>query len=323
MIRISFFLLIYTALFAQYTNCKFKNNRYTEICETLLKQNMPVEEINIFLLSPKTTKLDERSYKLFLPSKIAKHRENEKRANNVLVKHIPKIITHIKKYSAVYDEAEVKYNVNREIIASILMKETKLGIIQPSFDAFEVFNTLVVKVKENSKRDTWLVNMGKSNLVSVISYCYKKGLQPSQCVLPSSYAGAVGIAQFMPSSFGYIDSYTNEVGDLTKMEDAILSAAKYLNQRAKFTQLIDWSKIPKMSTVESQWYDYAFNNKNASFVYSDSKMTGKKYNCFACEKEELQYLKKYAKTIMSYNNSSNYAIGVIRLAYDTHYGLTR
>nr|WP_275849043.1 lytic murein transglycosylase [Sulfurimonas sp. SAG-AH-194-I05] len=39
-------------------------------------------------------------------------------------------------------------------------------------------------------------------------------------------------------------------------------------------------------------------------------------------KKDLQYLRKYAKTIMRYNNSSNYAIGVMRLAYDTHKGLT-
>ena len=67
--------------------------------------------------------------------------------------------------------------------------------------------------------------------------------------------------------------------------------------------------------------DYEFVNKDASFVYAEGKRTGKKYNCFACEKPKLKYLRMYAKTIMRYNNSSNYAIGVMRLAYDTHEGL--
>ena len=321
MIKTTFILLFSTALFAQYTNCDFKNPRYVEICKDAVKKNIPVHDVNTFLLSKRTKKLDDLSFKFFHVSKIKKHRANEKRANNVLVQHIPKIIEHVKKYDAVYDKAEAKYNVNREVIASILMKETKLGEIKPSFDAYEVFNTLVVKVKVQTKRDEWLLEMGKSNLVSIIEYCYKKGLKPSQCTLPSSYAGAVGIPQFMPSSFLYIDSYTDQVGDLTKMEDAILSAAKYLNQRANFTTLIDWGKIPDMPTIESQWYDYAFKHDNASFVYSESKKTGKKYNCFACENEDLQYLKDYAQMIMRYNNSSNYAIGVLRLAYDTHKGL--
>ncbi len=321
MIKIILLLAISTILFAQYTNCNFKNKNYTDICKKVLKKGIPVHNTNLFLLSPKTKKMDERSFRLFHPSKIKAHRANEKKANNVLVKYVPKIIKHVKKYEKVYDEAEKRYGVNREVIAAILMKETKLGLIKPSFDAFEVFNTLVVKVKPKTSRDNWLLNMGKSNMVSIISYCYKKGFSPSQCHLPSSYAGAVGIPQFMPSSFNHIDAYKNKVGDLTYMPDAILSAAKYLHQRAGFSELIQWDKIPKMPKVEEAWYAYDFNHKNASFVYAKSKRTGKKYDCFACEKKELQYLKKYAKYIMRYNNSSNYSIGVMRLAYDTNKGL--
>jgi len=79
--------------------------------------------------------------------------------------------------------------------------------------------------------------------------------------------------------------------------------------------------MPKMPKVEADWYNYEFENEDASFVYAQSKRTGKEYNCFACDKPELEYLRTYAKTIMRYNNSSNYAIGVMRLAYDTHKGL--
>ena len=321
MIKLLLLTLTTTLLFAEYINCEFQKPHYTEICEKVVKKGVPVHDANLFLLSRKTEKMDLRSFKLFHPSKIKKHRENEKKANNVLVKYVPKIIAHVKKYDKVYDEAEKRYGVNREIVAAILMKETKLGVIKPSFDAFEVFNTLVVKVKVKTKRDKWLLNMGKSNLVSIISYCYKKGYSPKECSLPSSYAGAVGIPQFMPSSFVYIDSYKDKVGDLTKMEDAIMSASRYLHKKANFTTLIDWSKIPAMPKVEAQWYDYDFTKKDASFVYSQSKKTAKTYSCFACDKPELEYLRTYAKTIMRYNNSSNYAIGVMRLAYDTHQGL--
>lgn len=321
MIKILLLALTTTVLFAKYTNCEFQAPHYTDICEKVLKKGVPVHDANLFLLSQKTKKMDLRSFKLFHPSKIKTHRENEKKANNVLVKYVPKIIAHVKKYDKVYNEAEKRYGVNREIVASILMKETKLGVIKPSFDAFEVFNTLVRKVQVKTKRDKWLLNMGKSNMVSIISYCYKKGYAPNECKLPSSYAGAVGIPQFMPSSFVYIDSYKDKVGDLTKMEDAIMSASKYLHKKASFSTLIDWKQVPEMPKVEADWYEYEFKNKDASFVYKESKKTGKKYNCFACNKPKLEYLRKYAKTIMRYNNSSNYAIGVMRLAYDTHKGL--
>lgn len=321
MIKLLLLTLSSTLLFAQYKNCEFQKPHYSDICEKVVKKGVPVHDANLFLLSSKTEKMDERSFKLFHPDKIKTHRANEKKANNTLVKYVPKIIAHVKKYKEVYDEAEKRYGVNREVVAAILMKETKLGIIKPSFDAFEVFNTLVVKVKVKSKRDQWLLDMGKSNMVSIISYCYKKGYGPKECALPSSYAGAVGIPQFMPSSFVYIDSYKDKVGDLTKMEDAIMSASRYLNKKASFNTLIDWRKIPKMPTVEADWYEYEFKNEDASFVYSQSTKTGKKYKCFACNKPSLEYLRTYAKTIMRYNNSSNYAIGVMRLAYDTHKGL--
>ncbi|MDF1874829.1 lytic murein transglycosylase, partial [Sulfurimonas sp. SAG-AH-194-I05] len=284
MIRLLLLTLTSTLLFAEYTNCDFTNDRYTEICNKVVKKGVPVHVANTYLLSKKAHEMELRSFKLFHPSKIKKHRANEKRANNVLVKYIPRIVTHVKKYAHVYDEAEKRYGVNREVIAAILMKETKLDQVKPSFDAFKVFNTLVRKVKVKSKRDKWLLRMGKENLISVISYCYKQDFTPEQCNLPSSYAGAVGIAQFMPSSFVYIDSYKNKIGDLTKMEDAIMSAANYLNKKASFNTLIEWDKIPQMEALEAKWYDYAFAHNNASFVYAQSKRSGTKYDCFSCGK---------------------------------------
>ena len=316
-------LSLSTLLLAQYSNCNFKNKNYEEVCKRTVKKGVSFDYANSFLLSFKASKIDDRSFKLFSPKKIAQHRKNEKRANNVLVKYVPKIIKHVEKYKEVYDKAESKFGVNREVVAAILMKETKLGVIKPSFDAFEVLNTLVRKLEVKTKRDQWLMDMGKSNMVSIISYCYDKGIEPNSCNLPSSYAGAVGIPQFMPSSFKYAVPYESKIPDLTKIEDAIMSASNYLNKKSEFTKLIEWDKIPEMPVVEEQWYDYDFEHKDSSFVYAQSKRSGKKYDCFSCAKDDLQYLRGYAKKIMRYNNSSNYAIGVMRLAYDTHLGLNK
>jgi len=106
------------------------------------------------------------------------------------------------------------------------------------------------------------------------------------------------------------------------MEDAIMSVAKFLHTKAKFDTLMDFSKIDDIATIESDWYAYEFQHENASFVYEKSR-SGKVYNCFTKDKNELQYLKTYVKKIMRYNNSSNYAIGVIRLAYEAHLGLNK
>jgi membrane-bound lytic murein transglycosylase B len=319
MIKLLLILTISSLLSAKYTNCNFKNDNYEEVCKAVVKKGVSIEYANTFLLSPKADKLDMKSFELFAPKKLSYHHANEKRANNNLVKYVPQIVANIKKYEKVYDLAESKYKVNREVIAAILMKETRLGKIKPKHDAFSVFNTLVLKMEPKTSRDRWLVKMGKSNMISIISYCYEKSLKPLECNFDSSYAGAVGISQFMPSNFKYIDSYKEgEVGNLSKMEDAIMSTAKFLNSVAGFKTLIDWKKIPDMKRVENEWYEYDFTHKNSSFVYAKSKKSSKTYSCFACGKRELEYLRGYVKKIMTYNNSSNYAVGVMRLAYDAH-----
>jgi membrane-bound lytic murein transglycosylase B len=177
---------------------------------------------------------------------------------------------------------------------------------------------MVIRSKAKTSREKWLLNMGKTNMVAIIEHCYKKGVEPNECDLPSSYAGAVGIPQFMPNSFNYSEGYKTKVADLTKMEDAIVSASKFLHKKSSWNTLMDWSKIPDMPKIESAWYDYDFKTKNASFVYAKSSKSKKRYNCFACNKKELKYAKDYVQKIMRYNNSSNYAVGVLRLAYDAH-----
>lgn len=312
-------LALSTMLFAKYTNCTFQNSDYIDICKKVVKNGVSYNYANRFLLSYfKTQKFDEVSWEYLQPRHIQTHRNNERKANNTLVKYVPDIVAHLKKYKKVYDYSEKKFGVNREIVASILMKETRLGGIKPTHDAFIVFNTIVVRTKPNTSREKWLLKMGKTNMATIITYCYKNGIKPDNCNLPSSYAGAVGIPQFMPNSFIYIEGYKKKSGDLSKMEDAIVSASKFLNQKAGFTELMDWSKIQDLPSIESDWYDYEFEHKNSSFVYAQSKKSGKKYKCFTCEKEELEYLREYTKKIMRYNNSSNYAVGVMRLAYDAH-----
>ncbi len=315
---ISFFAV---TLFAKnYTNCTFQNKQYEDICKKVVKTGVSYDYANRFLLSYfKTKKFDEISWKYLKPHYIKYHKQKERKANNVLVSYVPKMVENLKNHQLTYDFAEKEYGVNREIIAAILLKETKLGQIKPTHDAFIVFNTIVTRIpKPKTPREKWLLNMGKTNMATIITYCYKKGLKPRECNLPSSYAGAVGIPQFMPNSFIYAQSYKNTIPDLTNMDDAIVSVAKFLHKKANFDTLIKWEKIENIPKVEQEWYQYEFDHEDASFVYEKSSKTGKIYQCFTKNKPELEYLKEYMKKVMRYNNSSNYSIGVIRLAHDAH-----
>jgi len=305
-------------LYAQYTNCEFKNERYTKVCKKAVASGVSISYANRFLLDYFKTKFyDDVSWKYLQPSKIKYHRAKEKEANNALVPYVPKMVKNLQEYKYAYDKAEKKYGVNREIIAAILLKETRLGAIKPKHDAFIVFNTIVTRTEGKTSREKWLLRMATNNMAAVIKHCYKAGVQPSECNLPSSYAGAIGIAQFMPTSFRYAESYDGQSADLTKMEDAILSVAKFLHEKAHFDTLLDFSQLPDVAKVEKEWYRYEYEHKDASFVYEKSR-SGKVYNCFTKSKPELSYMKEYVKKIMRYNNSSNYAVGVLRLAYEAH-----
>jgi len=313
-----------SVLLSAYTNCEFKNKNYEDICKKVVKRGVSYAYANKFLLScKKTKKLDEKSWKYFHPDKIRKFRKNEKKANNTLLPHVPRIVRHLKKYSHVYDYSEKEFGVNREIVAAILMKETALGSVPLKHDSFKVCNTIVVKNNPKTKREKWLMRMGKSNMASIIEHCYKKGVEPDDCNLPSSYAGAVGIPQFMPDSFIYAQGYKTKLADLNKMEDAIVSASKFLHKKAHFDTLIEWGKLGDIAQIESAWYDYEMKHSNASLVYEKNKRNHKVYKCFLCTAKKYQYLRKYAKKIMVYNNSSNYSIGVIRLAYESHIKLMK
>ena len=322
MIKLLLLLALSTLASAKYTNCTFKNENYSDICKSVVKSGVSYRYANQFLMSYfKTQKFDEVSWTYLQPSKIQHHRTQERKANNVLVSYVPKMVANLKEYSDVYDYVEKEYGVNREVVAAILLKETKLGKIHPTHDAFIVFNTIVVRSKPDSSREKWLIKMGKTNMASIIKYCYKKGVIPEACNLPSSYAGAVGIPQFMPNSFIYAKSYKGKVADLTKMEDAIVSAAYFLNKKAGFDTLIEWSRMGDIPQIEQDWYEYDFTHKNTSFVYEKSAKKGEEYNCFTKGKPELIYLRDYTKKIMRYNNSSNYSVGVMRLAFDAHHQL--
>ena len=306
--QLFFIFILSSMLHARYTNCHFKNKNYTDICKKAVHSGVSYRYANKFLLSyPKMTTFDEITWKYIQPSKITYHRQQEKKANDTLVKYVPTMVANLKKYKKVYAYAQKKYHVNREIIAAVLFKETRLGKIHPKHDAFIVFNTILTRTKPTSKRQKWLIKMSKDNMVAIIRHCYKKRVSPNSCNLASSYAGAVGIPQFMPSSFKYTEGYRHRVANLSKMEDAILSTAKFLNKKAGFKKTIAWDKMNNIAEVENDWYTFSYEDKNASFTHQ-----------YVLNKPELAYLTKYVKIILHYNYSINYALGVLRLGYEAH-----
>ncbi len=76
--------------------------------------------------------------------------------------------------------------------------------------------------------------------------------------------------------------------------------------------MLDWKRVGDMRKIEQKWYIFAAKHEDASFAYAKKRDS----DCFSCADAKLRYVREYVKKVMRYNNSSNYAVGVLRLAYE-------
>jgi membrane-bound lytic murein transglycosylase B len=122
-------------------------------------------------------------------------------------------------------KAETDYDVSKEVIAAILGIETRFG--EPGIEkyrAWDVYNTGYVLYP---RREAFF----KAELIAFLTLCKEEGLDPLS--IKSSYAGAVGVPQFMPSSFlkFAMDGDGDQKRNLwSSKADIYASVAHYLNR---------------------------------------------------------------------------------------------
>lgn len=125
------------------------------------------------------------------------------------------------KHKSALIRAEKKYGVPPEIIVSIIGVETRFGHNKGNFPALDALVTLGFAYPPRAK-------FFLKELEEFLILVSEEQLDPR--TMKGSYAGALGIAQFMPSSYRYyaIDFSGNGQRDiLNSDEDAIGSVANY------------------------------------------------------------------------------------------------
>ena len=131
-------------------------------------------------------------------------------------------IQFLKQHADILFRAEERFGVPAEIIVAIIGIETRYGKVLGSLRVLDSLVTLSVEYPRRSK-------FFSSELEHFMQLSAEQGLDPSS--VRGSYAGAMGIPQFMPSSYR---SYAVDFdGDgradlLNSVADAIGSAANYL-----------------------------------------------------------------------------------------------
>lgn len=119
--------------------------------------------------------------------------------------------------------AEETYGVEKEVLAAIVRVESNFGQNAGRYIVFNAYYTFLIQSAEE-RRWKWAAE----NLVSLAAYCKSRS---EDCFeVRGSYAGAMGPAQFLPSSvekFGR-DGNGDALVNPFEFADALFSAANFL-----------------------------------------------------------------------------------------------
>lgn len=218
------------------------------------------------------------------------------------------------------DEAEQKYGVPPEIITAIIGVETFYGRITGSYRVVDALNTLAFYYPKRA-------DFFRSEFEHFLLLTREQGFDPNS--LTGSYAGAMGMPQFISSSYRHyaIDFDDDDVIDIwNNSNDAIGSVANYFAEHG-------WSKnkpVIKQVRVEGDNYKKVLKKGLALDIKaSDLPKYGIKTDSTFEENEKLKLFEykldkgseyylahKNFYVITRYNHSQLYAMAVYQLAQE-------
>ena len=233
-----FFMFTRTGVHAKNSDRYFKT-----LQESLIKEGFDKNTIIGLYNNPKVY-FETRKASLFLMHREAvlnydqfSSPENIQKSRNYMTRHKTDLL-----------RAEKQYGVNKEIITAIILIETKLGDRLGGPSVLNMLST-VTSLKDPNVRDIFWDKISKSTdftktkfqkwaerkskwayneLKAFLIYTTREKMDPVR--IYGSYAGAMGIAQFMPSNILTFAKDGNNDGrvDLFNHSDAITSIASYL-----------------------------------------------------------------------------------------------
>ena len=220
----------------------------------------------------------------------------------------------IKQHQETFEKVEKQYAVPKEYVAAIIGIESAYG---KNVGKYPVFDTLSTLAFEKNRRNTFF----QKELMKFMQLSKTEKFNPQNVY--GSYAGAIGLGQFMPSNYEAYGVDYNGDGKITlqRAEDAIASIANYMKQNG-------WRKGEPVATrvgyegMRFKAYETGYRKTyhraqlkgirpKEKWDYSDKvrliKLNKEKY-------DELWYGAKNFFVITRYNHSAYYAMSVHQLA---------
>jgi len=185
----------------------------------LIESGLPEERVNQILTDSRRTLLPQRSVAYRAPNWTPIKRKIY--AASFVQRGKSFIATH----QAAFDAAERDFGVPKEIVAGIIGIETEFG---KNTGSTPTFNAIYSRLNYKKPNENW--RLEAERLIALSTYCMQSNLDCYN--VQGSYAGAMGIVQFMPDSlmrYG-IDGDNSGLIDLQNPADAVPSAANFLKQ---------------------------------------------------------------------------------------------
>lgn len=293
--------------------------RYQILFRNLVEKGVEPDRIMAILSSDKAKKVDMTPVERMSERVIPLFQTRTKAQIDAIARQL---VDHIGQYKAHYDELEERFGVNREIAAAILFKETALGKFNNwQHYAFPALNTIVgfmdlPKDPLKRKRAQRIIDTARKSLEGLIFYCERYGIDILAQDFPSSFAGAIGIPQFMPMHMIYAVSPDKGVPDLSRMHDAILSLGNIFKKKFGWPGLMDLDRLAQIDDIILKYKDFD-QQKGVSFCASEH-LDGYPLRRFVDEFKQIphiDYIGEHCQTIMQYNFSSAYVLDVFQFAY--------
>tara|TARA_Y100001970_G_scaffold290740_1_gene425546 strand:+ start:974 stop:1972 length:999 start_codon:yes stop_codon:yes gene_type:complete len=181
------------------------------------------------------------------------------------------------------DQVEKKFNVEKELLLSLMGIETNFGKYLGKMDILSSLATL----SYDKRRSEFFTK----ELIIALKLIDKKKIRADE--LYGSWAGAFGNFQFMPSTIlnNAIDYNNDNLIDLKSTEDSFASAANYLSK-------MGWSKKDKC-------FNEITLDNNIPLKYLNYSARKIKY------KKKLSFYKKYIKDYNSELGNGNEIVAII------------
>jgi len=296
----------------EFINMMVKEYNYEKNYLEKLFSDVKVQKTPLRIYAKKNKTIKKKTKKVSYPTHGAWDRYVKYK---VTPKRISQGISFINKYRSAFEDVEKEYGIPAEYIAAIIGIESVYG---KNVGKFPVFDTLTTLAFEENRRNKFFTK----ELKNFIRLSKKHNIDPKK--VKGSYAGAIGLGQFMPSSYEHFGIDFNQDGKVSLQHplDAIASVANYLKENG-------WKKDEEVATRVSYTgkrfskYKTGYNTKyhrkelkgirpkHGTWKYYDKvrliKLSKKSY-------DELWYAAKNFYVITRYNQSAYYAMSVHQLA---------